>query len=261
MFKRKKLIAVLCIIAISVGSLTVFISRQYVLPILMYHSVSASVPQGNRIIVSVDTFQRQMKFLKEHNYNVLTLEAAGDLIKNKKKIPARSIVLTLDDGYKDNYIYALPVLKKYNFPATIFIVFSQVGMPGMLNWDEIKQMQDSGLITFGSHTINHPFLEFVKTDEELIREIGDSKNLMENNLNKVVNTFSYPMGRFSERARNLVIACGYKVGVVTNPGKKYPNDDVFALKRLRISENAKNLFVFWIESSGYYNFIREHRHK
>jgi hypothetical protein len=69
------------------------------------------------------------------------------------------------------------------------------------------------------------------------------------------------MGRFSDKARRAVIAAGYKIAVATNPGKKYPNNDIFVLKRLRISENAGNLFVFWIETSGYYNFIREHRHK
>lgn len=261
MFKHKRLIGVLCIAAIIIGLLTASILRRYVLPILMYHSIAASMPDGSRLIVSVNTFQRQMRFLKEHNYNVLTLEAAGDLIKNKKKIPAKSIVLTFDDGYKDNYIYAFPVLKKYNFPATIFIVLSEVGKSDRLSWDEINQMRDSGLIFFGSHTINHPFLEYVGSDEELKKEIGDSKRILEEKLGKPVNTFSYPMGRFNAKVRQFVIDAGYKIGVATNPGKGYPDDDVFVLKRLRISENANNLFIFWIETSGYYNFIREHRHK
>lgn len=261
MFRPKRLITVLGIIVFTTASLAVFISRQYVLPIIMYHSVSSSVPPGNRIIVSAKTFERQIAFLKKHNYKVIPLEAISDFIAKNKKIPPRTIVLTLDDGYKDNYTYAFPILKKYNFPATIFIILSEVGRPDRLSWEEIKEMQGSGLITFGSHTISHAFLDSVKADQELIKEISESKKILEERLDKKVSSFCYPMGRFSDKARQAVISAGYKIAVATNPGKKYPNNDIFVLKRLRISENAGNLFVFWIETSGYYNFIREHRHK
>jgi len=71
--------------------------------------------------------------------------------------------------------------------------------------------------------------------------------------------FSYPEGRFDDKIRQLVIDAGYRLAVATHPGKYYPNDDIFALKRLRISENAKGLFVFWAETSGFYTFIKEHR--
>lgn len=74
-----------------------------------------------------------------------------------------------------------------------------------------------------------------------------------------VNAFSYPEGRFNDRIRKLVINAGYKLAVATNPGKKFPSDDIFALKRLRISSTSNNLFVFWIETSGFYTFVKEHR--
>ncbi len=260
-FKRKKLVAVSGITLIILFLLIGFVRQQYVLPILMYHSVAPSLPPGNRLVVSVKTFERQMDFLKKHHYNVMNLEDAAALIRDKRKALPKSIVLTFDDGYKDNYTYVFPILKKYNLPATIFIILSEVGRPDRLSWKEIKEMQDSGLISFGSHTSSHPFLELVKSDEELKKEIKGSKTILEEKLGKPVDTFSYPMGRFNFRVRQFVVDAGYKAGVVTNPGKKYPNDDVFVLKRLRISENANNLFVFWIETSGYYNFIREHRHK
>jgi peptidoglycan/xylan/chitin deacetylase (PgdA/CDA1 family) len=259
MFKRKKLISVLGITVIILFLLVGFIRQQYVLPIVMYHSVSQIVPVGSRIVVSVKTFERQMNFLKKHRYNVLTLEAAAALIRDKKKTPPKSVTLTFDDGYKDNYTYVFPILKKYSFPATVFIIVSLVDRPDRLNWQEIKEMRDSGLITFGSHTISHPFLEYIKSEEELKKEIRDSRIMLEEKLGKPVNTFCYPLGRFNARVRQFVIDAGYKVAVATNPGKRYPNDDVFVLKRLRISENANNLFVFWIETSGYYNFIRENR--
>ena len=85
--------------------------------------------------------------------------------------------------------------------------------------------------------------------------------ILEEKLGRRINAFSYPAGRFNDRIRQLVMAAGYKLAVATNPGKKFADDDIFALKRLRISANSNNLFIFWVETSGYYNFMREHRHK
>jgi len=261
MFKRKKLVFVSGFAAVLLLCGIGFIRGQYVLPIAMYHSVAPVVPEGNRLIVSVKTFERQMAFLKKNVYNTVTLEQAASMIKKKNKIPAKTIVLTFDDGNKDNYTYAFPVLKKYRLPATIFIIVSKVGKPDKLDWEQIKEMKDSGLVSFGSHSLNHPFLENIEDSEILKKEISDSKRILEENLKKEVNTFSYPCGRLNSRVRQEVVSAGYKAAVVTNPGKNCLDDDIFALKRLRISENASNMFVFWIETSGYYNFIREHRHK
>jgi peptidoglycan/xylan/chitin deacetylase (PgdA/CDA1 family) len=257
---NKKLIVWIAIAACGAAAV-IFVSRQYVLPIAMYHMVKPSVPAGNRLVVSVKTFDRQMQFLKKNNYAVLTLEQASSLIAQKRKIPARAVVLTFDDGTVDNYLYAFPILKKYGLPATIFLVVDDIGAPDKLTWDQIRRMQESGLITFGSHSMSHPFLECITSGPELERQIRGSKQALESALNGPVSTFSYPCGRLNQDVRQRAIDAGYRAAVVTNPGKAAANDDVFALKRLRISENASNLFVFWIETSGYYNFIRENRHK
>jgi len=240
-----------------------YIRRHYVLPILMYHSVCPGADPKNRLVVSPQTFERQMRFLKEGRYHVLGLEEAVRLIRDKKKLPARSVVITFDDGYGDNYTWAFPVLKKYGFPATIFIIAGEVGRPegDRLSWERILEMQQSGLIAFGSHTLGATPLVDISSEQQLRRQIFDSKKILEERLGKETATFSYPGGAFTPHMRRLVIEAGYGAAVVTNPGKKYPDDDIFALKRLRISENAANLFVFWIESSGFYNCMRERRHK
>lgn len=263
MSKRKALITLFSVIILLSGCLVNFIQGKYVAPIAMYHSVNPAALAENRLAVSAQTFARQMRFLKSQHYNVLPLESLAALIKERKKIPPKTIAITFDDGYKDNYIYAFPILKKYNLPATIFIILSEVGRPqdDRLSWDEIKTMQDSGIITFGSHTLTHPLLPSVNSESELKKEIFDSKRILEEKLGRKVNAFSYPAGRFNARIRQLVMAAGYELAVTTNPGKKFANEDIFALKRLRISANSNNLFIFWVETSGYYNFMREHRHK
>jgi peptidoglycan/xylan/chitin deacetylase (PgdA/CDA1 family) len=258
MFKRKKLIIPAALTLAAVG-LAVFIRSNYMLPILMYHSVNVSVPKGNVLIVSTDTFEKQMAFLKKNHYRVLALDSIADFISKKSKVSGRAVALTFDDGNEDNYTHAFPVLKKYNFPATIFIIVSEVGKPGRLNWDQIRQMRSSGLISFGSHTLTHPFLPNIESDQLLKKEILGSKNELEKVLGAPVDTFCYPMGRFDPRVESMVKDSGYKMGVVTNPGRKFSSQDIFAIKRLRISENARNMFIFWFETSGYYNLIRENR--
>ncbi len=259
MFKRNRLIIVLVLLGIAVFSYLSFIRHRYVLPIIMYHSINTNTQNNSLLVVTPENFRRQMRFLKEHDYHVVSLEEAADFIRNKKRVPSHTIAITFDDGYKDNYTYALPILKEYHFPATIFIVVNEVGVPPeqRLSWDEIYAMQRTGLITFGSHTMNHPNLAGVTSGEALKNEIQGSKKILEEKLGKKVETFSYPSGRFSKAARQAVIDAGYKLAVATNPGKRIPDDDIFVLKRIRISKNCNNLFIFWIETSGYYNFMRE----
>lgn len=263
MFKRKRVIIALSIIFVLIISGIGFLKQSYVVPIIMYHSVEPQAKPENRLCVSAQTFKRQMRFLKSNHYNVLPLQEIAALIKEKKRIPPKAIAITFDDGYKDNYLYALPVLKEYNLPATVFIIINEVGraQADRLSWDEIKEMQDSGVITFGSHAVGPDPLVKIESDEGLRREIFDSKKILEQKLGRTVFAFSYPEGRFNDKIRGLVIEAGYKLAVATNPGKNFADDDIFALKRLRMSENCRNLFVFWFETSGFYNFIRERRHK
>lgn len=264
MRKRLKLIITLGVVIICLCCLVVFAQSKYVAPILMYHSINYQVnPGSEKLVVSPAVFERQMRFLKTNRYNVISLEALAGLIRDKKRIPPRTVALTFDDGYKDNYAYAFGVLRKYNFPATIFIIINEVGRPenDRLSWDEIKDMTDSGIIDFGSHTLGPKPLIDIKNEEELKKQVFVSRKILEEKLGRQVNIFSYPEGRFNDRIRQLVIDAGYKVAVTGNAGRKYPDSDVFALKRLRISSNAANLFVFWVESSGFYNLIREYRHK
>lgn len=259
MLKRKRLIILFSIPIIAFLFLAVFFKHNYVAPIIMYHSVNPHADQRNRLAITPDTFERQMRFLKNNHYNVISLEALSRLIKEKKRIPSRTIAITFDDGYRDNYVYAFPVLKKYNLCATLFIIVNEVGRPqaDRLNWDEIKAMQGSGIISVASHGLGPDPLIKIKSEGELRREIFESKRILQEKLSADINAFSYPEGMFDAKIRQLVIDAGYTLAVATNPGPEYPDDDIFALKRLRISENASNMFVFAVETSGFYTFMKE----
>jgi len=251
----KKLIRIIAGISIIIV-LSVFALAQerYLLPVLMYHKVAPAVRAGDLLTVSVENFDRQMRFLRDHRMAV-PLEVAGRYIQAKRRV-AGAVAVTFDDGTKDNYLYAFPILRKYRIPATIFLIDSQVGNEGYLTWSEVREMRDSGLVSFGSHTVAHVLLTRVSSARSE-REIVLSKQLLESRIGVPVTAFSYPLGNMNARVREQVIRAGYALAVAANPGKRGPDDDVFAIKRLRISEKARSPLLFAFQTSGYYNFFKK----
>lgn len=251
---KRLIILLVCFTFAIVGLL--WAREQYVVPIIMYHKIddNASV---SKLSVSPENFKRQMSFLKRHNYNVVRLEDLPALIRSGK-IPYKTIVITFDDGYENNYTDAYPVLKELGLPATIFIVPALIGSEGFLTWDQVIEMSESGIISIGSHSMTHAYLLDLP-EQKLNIEIFDSKRAIESHIRKKVLGFSYPLGHFNDYIKKRVIDAGYRIAVSTNPGRGYPKNDLFAMKRLRISRTSDSLFVFWIETSGFYTWIKEHR--
>jgi len=258
MSKRNRVVSFAVIIIVSFSVAFGYALRVcYIPPILVYHSIVPKDQIKNSLFVSTTTFSRQMDFLKRH-YNVVSLESLVSLIKEKRHIPPKTIAITFDDGRQDNYTYAFPVLENYHLPAAIFVIINEMGMKGMLSWDEIKSMRDSKLITIGSHTLTHPYLVEVNSEEELKRQIYGSKQALEGILKARVNGFCYPVGGITSKASRIVEDSGYKYALCVSPGKKFPNNNVYALKRIKITEKDSNMFSFWVKCSGYYIFVKEH---
>ena len=154
-FQRFVIIVLFLLVAVLTYGLE--LRDKYVVPILVYHEIKSVDPRDVLLNVTVRNFEAQMSYLKRHNYHVISLD---ELVasRGKGRAPAHhSIVLTFDGGYEDVYTRAFPVLKQYGFPATVFLVVRLVGKKGYLTWDQIKEMEKSGII-FGSHAITHAAL-------------------------------------------------------------------------------------------------------
>jgi peptidoglycan/xylan/chitin deacetylase (PgdA/CDA1 family) len=249
------IIAVLLIAALSV--LVLLFSGGYVVPVLMYHSIDYN-DKMTKLSVSPEGFQRQMEFLYKHKYNVVTLDKITSYLEKKERIPPKTVAITFDDGYDNNYKYAYPVLKKYNLPAAIFVIVNKVDTPGYLTWAQIKEMSDSGIISIGSHTMAHLWLPDVAPDV-LESEVKKSKKVLEEKIGGNVKYFCYPIGAHDRKVEDAVRDAGYSCAVATNPGKHQPNNDIYAIKRIKISRTSDNLFVFWFETSGIYTWVKEYR--
>jgi len=225
--------------------------------ILMYHSIDdKKLKRLKGIRVSVKNFEKQVAYLSKNGYHSLTL---AQMIENRDNLPRKSVVLTFDDGYKDNLVNALPILKKYNFKATIFVIINRfdndwsiyrkaknaniVNHIDKLSDDDIKILLQSGLIEIGAHTMNHK--NFSKLSfEEKENEILESKKILEEKFAIECKTFSYPFGIYNKGDEDMVKEADF-IGAVTTEAKKVnlKRDSIFLLPRVAI-KNSYLKFVY-----------------
>ena len=127
------------------------------------------------------------------------------------------MIISFDDDWEGQYTYALPLLKKYGFTATFYIWVVVVGMKHHMTWDEVKELDAAGM-QIGCHTLTHPFLQRVRSDDALRREIVVSKKRIEEHIGKPVTTFAYPFGQYNERVVSFVREAGFTSARSTWPG-------------------------------------------
>lgn len=253
--KNKILIfSVILLVAASIA-IKLFLGSVYRLPVLMYHSIDYVTDKKDKITVSPEVFAKQMKFLHDHKYNIVTLSEAVSYIRDRKRPPARTLAITFDDGYENNYKYAYPALKKYNIPATIFVITDKVGSKDFLTWDQIKEMSASGIVDIESHTKSHIWLNHTDA-KQLETELVSSREVLEKGLDKRVRYICYPMGGYNENVKCVARGAGYEAGFATKPKNMNDGSDVYEIKRVRISPTSNNLFVYMIKVSGYHTFFR-----
>ena len=223
--------------------------------VLMYHSISEHVgkEKHNKWRVKPKDFEKQMNWFYKNNWKSFTI---SELVK-LDEIPKKSFVVTFDDGFEDNFLNAFPILKKYNFKATIYLVPNQKTnhweekntsvLSNLLNNEQILQMQNSGLIEFGSHTLSHVNLSTIN-DEQLLNELKKSKEEVEKITNQECEAFAYPYGKFDDNIVNSVKKVGYKKATVVKRGLFKKDDDVFTIKRVGIL-GTESFFDFLLKIS------------
>ncbi len=221
-------------------------------PILMYHSFDKKRVE-DYAAVSLEKFYRQMEFIKKSKYNVASLSYYCKLLKDKKPIPRNLIVITIDDGYKDN-LPAFKILKQFNFPATVFLITNEIGNPGFLSKEEIISSLKNDEIGIGSHTNTHPDLSKL-SDKELKEELTGSKSALGKMFNQNIETLAYPGGAFNEKVLKDADDSGYLCACATNRGFSRSLNR-FALRRIKVTDND-NDFTLWAKLSGYYNIFKK----
>ena len=226
----------------------------YHLPILGYHRVGAI--KGDHVpTVSPQAFERQLAFLARHRYRVLALEELVGILDRGDPLPRHGAVITFDDGYEETHTIAWPILKRFGFPATVFITPAEVGLPGFVSWEQVTAMARDG-IAIGSHTMHHAYLPLVR-DERLQEEVAESKRVIEQHIGGPVHFISYPVGGFTPQVQALVKQAGYRGACTTNRTLTRDVIDRYALRRVKVTERDAHPLLFWAKVSGYYDVFRQ----
>lgn len=255
----------------TLAGLARFVNRKKLL-ILYYHRVIVKEELAKSINIEninmytdINKFERQMEFLKRHYCPVSEERIA--LSTESGRLPDYSVWVTFDDGWRDNYTNALPILKKYDIPATFFVTTGYINKTItpktvstndiFMNWQEIKEAAGSG-ISIGVHTISHRILPTL-SDEELEREIAGAKNEIEQRLGRGVISFAYPVGKKGdcclEKCVPILKKNNFKLAVTTIGGfnRIVPERDYFNLKRIGLSyADTLNFFKFKITLGSFW---------
>ena len=214
------------------------------LPILCYHHVGAPKKSlgHQRLWISKERFTEQMRYLSQSGYRGMTLRDAAAVWAEKGCL-SRAVVVTFDDGYKNFYESAFPILCRYGFPATVFAVTGKVGDTSrwdlesaeeLMNWGELRDLQQSGT-EIGSHTVTHPRLTQIPVDDAK-REIENSRDALEQELGSAVSSFAYPYGDWSDAVARLAQQARYRLACSTARGNLHRPGDLYHLKRVPVDE-------------------------
>jgi peptidoglycan/xylan/chitin deacetylase (PgdA/CDA1 family) len=228
----------------------------------MYHHVNPH--KGDMVTVTPDVFEGQMRHLRESGYGTLTIDELVSYIAGETVLKQKAVVVTFDDGWLDNFLYAFPVMDRYKINACIFVVTDwvnnsttgpslSVGVPAhkeskslirrgragevILGWDHIRTMQESGLAEFYAHSRSHARCANLSAQELLI-ELGESKRAIENHLGKPCPYLCWPYGEYNDAALKVARDVGYKAIFTTVHGVVNPGSDPFAIKRIVVKDGV-----------------------
>ena len=201
--------------------------------IFLYHHIlkEESEIQYDYMQTTEKTFEKQIRGLENLGYHFISYQDLIDYNNGQKKLYKKSCVLTFDDGCKDIYTNAYPILQKYNIPFTMFVVTNAVGADGCASWEELKEMQDSGLALIASHSTNHT--EFNKLSvAETLENVDSSYKALEENLGEQkTKIFTYPYGLYSQEQLEPLKEEGYVINLTDNKINKSKDLNLYGLHR------------------------------
>ena len=211
--------------------------------ILYYHRID---DEAHRSCVPPRAFAEQMSFLRREGYEIVPLARLRRHLDAHEPFPERAVVVTLDDGFADNYTNALPVLVRESIPATVFLTAAFLDGPELpvlrdrsgvppLSWAQAAEMAEQG-IELGAHTLHHAMLPELD-DAELTREIVGSRDLIEERTGRRPTSFCYPRGRFDARVKAAVRDAGFALACTTLPGLVTPDTHPYSLRRTFVAHD------------------------
>ncbi len=212
--------------------------RSVEVPIIMYHHIAAPPPDADAIrrdlSVSPQALEEQLRYLVEAGYHPITLRQLVMHLQSGQPLPEKPVILTFDDGYRDNYTHAYPLLKEYGFVATFFIVSGPIdfGDKEYMTWEQIELMSAEGM-DIEDHSYSHPDLAGQPQDF-ITRQILAPQEAIEAHSGQEVRFFCYPAGSYDQTVIEVLKAAHFWGAVSTKAGVWHSSEHPFELKRLRV---------------------------
>jgi peptidoglycan/xylan/chitin deacetylase (PgdA/CDA1 family) len=219
------------------------VQRSAEIPILMYHYISAPPPDADKyrrdLSVTPEDFEAHLAWLRSQGYESITLRELVFHLWAGWPLPAKPIVLTFDDGYRDQYTNAFPLLQKYGYVGTFFLVTRPIddGDPNYMTWEMVSEMQRAGM-SMQPHGYRHFDLKGRPVDF-LVYEIVGAKEAIEARTGEVTRFFCYPSGSYDERTIRVLESAGFWAAVTTIAGRHQSTEKLFELERLRVRNTTQ----------------------
>ncbi len=219
-----------------------------VVPILVYHHFAKKCQ--SLLCMPTDIFDKQMKYLKNNGYRVITLGELLGFLRYRHAVPKKSVVITIDDGYGSAYQIAYPILKRYGFKATLFIYTDFVGSSSSaITYDQLREMKADGF-EVGSHTLSHADLTKRRRGESekaywarIRKELVTSRKIIDRKLGQKTRYLSLPYGNYNDKVLRLCEQVGYKMSLsVQRGGNPFFADPLF-LRRDQVLERDMKNFI------------------
>ncbi len=232
MFKKLFHLVLITLICLSV--------RAHAAVILQYHHVSETLPAVTS--VSANTFTKHLSYLKEHNFNVIALNELISAIQQGKTLPEKTVAITFDDGYNNNYEQAAPILEKFGYPYTIFVnpTLIDEGKGYVMGWDKLKELASKGAL-IANHTAQHDYLHIKLKDESdaqwqarIKQDILRSQQRIKEEIGHDYKYLAYPYGEFNNKLQALVEELGF-IGIGQHSGAVNKNANFTRLPRFPAS--------------------------
>jgi len=214
------------------------VARRLRVPILMYHYLSSPPPDADAIrrglSVSPEQFEEHLRYLKQAGYETISLHDLALALQIGQPLPERPIIITFDDGYRDNYENAFPLLQAYGFTATFFLITDLIdgGNEAYLTWDQVIAMHQAGM-AIEAHGRTHPDLRGRDVDF-LVWQVLGAKEAIEAGTEEPVRFFCYPSGKYDDLVVRVLHSAHYWGAVTVHPGVEHVSDCMFELPRVRV---------------------------
>ncbi len=209
------------------------------MPILLYHHIG--IKAEDRYYVAPDVFEQQMRWLYEHGYTTITVSQLADVLLHGGALPERPVVITFDDGMEDVYTTAFPIMQRYGFVGTFYLVVTYIGGGGVVTIDQVFEMIHAGW-EIGTHSMTH--VSLVTYASQMNYQLVESRAWLEKTFGVPVDTVAYPFGEADSNVFERTSRYGFKAGVGLDVGYNQTVNKIFYLTREEVrSTYDMNTFI------------------